>query len=98
MIPISTVCLGAARVDRLLQELHQRRFEDVRLALLSVANEPEIGQLRRGIGKGLHMTTPNVGLDLGQPDATESSRRAGEKAVDELARETEGFEDLGSAV
>ena len=80
------------------KQLHQRRLEGVRLALLAVADEPEIGQLRRGVGEGLAVTAADVGFDLGQPDAAEPRRRAGEVAVDQLAGEPERLEDLGAAV
>ena len=98
VVPVGAVRLAAARIDRLLQELHQRRLEGVRLALLAVANEPEIGQLRRRVAERLAVTAPNVGFDLGQTDAREPRRCTREKAVDELAGETEGLEDLGAAV
>ena len=44
------------------------------------------------------MPAADVGFDLGQPDAAEPRRRAGEKAVDQLAGETDRLEDLGAAV
>ncbi len=80
------------------KQLHQRRLEGVRLAILAVAHEAEVGQLRRGVGEGLAMAAADVGFDLRQPDATEPRRRAGEVAVDQVAGEPERLEDLGAAV
>src|SRR5215207_5897702 len=97
-MPVGAVGLAAARVNRLLQQLHQRRLEGMRLAIFAVAHEAEVGELWRGVGEGLAMAAADVGFDLRQPDATEPRRCAGEEVVNQVFRQPESLEDLGAAV
>ena len=64
-VAVGLVRLRRCRVDRLLERLDHRRLVGVRLAVLAVADEAHVDQLRRRVVVRLVVAAQDVRFDFG---------------------------------
>src|SRR5262249_59034796 len=74
-----------------LQCFHDGWVRRVRLAVFAELHVAGVLELAPAAAERL-------ALQLGEPDAAERTRRARQAEIDDVARETDGFEDLPAAV
>ena len=85
----------------MLQVAHRVRGPDMVLAAQPESVVAADFQRRvedRRIAEGVAVTAHRLLGDLSEADALDGRRRSGEIAVDELARQADGIEDLGAAI